>query len=131
MDRGDYERIKHIKTYCCDIADAVKHLESSFDAFSSNVHYANSICMCIMQIGELSIGLSDTFKSATQEKIQWGLVRGMRNMFAHTYAKMDKEVIWDVATKDIPNLLRFCDRILDKAAQEHGGGAKPKDRDAR
>jgi len=125
MDRGDYERILHIKTYCIDIADAVKHLESKLDAFLTDIHYANSISMSIMQIGELSIGLSDAFKSETKEKIQWGLVRGMRNMFAHTYAKMDKEVIWDVATSDIPTLLNFCDSIINKAANEHNITKEP------
>lgn len=71
--------------------------------------------MSIMQIGELSISLSDEFKDATREKMQWGLVRGMRNMFAHTYAKMDKTIIWDVATKDIPTLLRFCDSVIESS----------------
>jgi uncharacterized protein with HEPN domain len=39
-------------------------------------------------------------------------------MFAHSYAKMDKEVIWDVATKDITTLLRFCDNILAESAKD-------------
>jgi uncharacterized protein with HEPN domain len=113
MDRGDRERIAHIKVYCEDIAAAINRFGNSFDTFQQDRDFLNSISMSIMQIGELSVGLSDSFKSATKEKMQWGLIRGMRNMFAHTYKKMDKEVIWAVATSDIPTLLRFCDDILD------------------
>ena len=42
----------------------------------------------------------------------------MRNLFAHTYAKMDKIIIWDVAIRDIPGLLNFCKGIMEKAEQE-------------
>ena len=68
--------------------------------------------MSIMQIGELSIGLSDEFKDATRAQMPWGLIRGMRNMFAHGYGKMDRGVIWDVATNDIPQLLQFCNKTI-------------------
>jgi uncharacterized protein with HEPN domain len=118
MNKGDRERIAHIKTYCMDIVDAVKHLGDSFDAFLEDIHYANSISMSIMQIGELSVGLSDTFKSETHDKVEWVLIRGMRNMFAHSYIKMDKEIIWDVATNNILALLQFCDWILLENASE-------------
>jgi len=63
--------------------------------------------------------------------MQWGLIRGMRNMFAHTYAKMDKKSIWDVAINSVPSLLRFCDNIIEKSEQENNKSIKSKDRDAR
>ena len=75
--------------------------------------------MCIRdRIGELAGGLSDGFKDRTTEQIQWWMIRGMRNLFAHTYAKMDKKIIWDVATLDIPRLLHFCSGIMKKAEEE-------------
>ena len=112
MDSSDIQRIAHIKEYCEDIARAIKRFGPDAETFLSDVDYYKSVSMSIMQIGELSIGLSDNFKEATGEQMQWGLIRGMRNMFAHTYAKMDKVTIWDAAAKDIPTLLQFCDRIL-------------------
>jgi len=114
MDSSDLQRIKHIKEYCEDIARAVKRFGEESSVFISDVDYYNSVSMSIMQIGELSIGITDDFKAKTGEQMQWGLIRGMRNMFAHTYAKMDKMTIWDVATKDIPHLLRFCESIIEK-----------------
>lgn len=112
MDKGDLERIRHIKQYCEDIAAAIKRFGSSYETFSEDTDFYNSISMSIMQIGELSGNLSDEFKDATREQIPWGLMKGMRNHFAHAYDSMDRSDIWETAAKDIPNLLRFCENTL-------------------
>ena len=118
MDSSDFQRIQHIKEYCEDIARAIRRFGADPEIFLSDVDYYKSVSMSIMQIGELSVGLSDKFKAKTGEQMQWGLIRGMRNMFAHTYAKMDKTTVWDVATKDIPSLLRFCEKIIQRSESE-------------
>jgi uncharacterized protein with HEPN domain len=112
MDRGDIERIKHIKRYCEDIAAAIARFGNSFDVFQQDTDFYNSISMSIMQIGELAVGLSQEFQDATREQMPWGLMKGMRNRFAHSYATMDRSDIWETAAADIPNLLRFCDSVL-------------------
>jgi len=114
MDRSDLERIRHIKRYCQDIEGTIKRFGDSLELFSQDIDFYNSISISIMQIGELSGGLSDEFKDATRKQMPWGLMRGMRNHFAHSYAAMDKNDIWETATKDIPNLLCFCECIIEK-----------------
>jgi len=71
--------------------------------------------MSIMQIGELVGGLSDEFKDSTRGQMPWGLIRGMRNRFAHSYSNMDKSDIWETATKDIPVLLAFCEKVVKES----------------
>ena len=68
--------------------------------------------MSMMQIGELSAGLSDEFKFSTKNQIMWAPMKAMRNMFAHAYASMNKAIIWETAINDIPDLLLFCDDVL-------------------
>ena len=68
--------------------------------------------MSIMQIGELSVNLSEDFKDATRKHIPWSLIKGMRNHFAHGYAMMNKDDIWETAVKDIPNVLSFCNQLI-------------------
>ena len=131
MESSDIQRILHIKTYCEDIADAIQCFGKDYETFVANVHYANSVSMSLMQIGELSAGLSDSFKDKTRHQVMWSPMRAMRNMFAHAYAAMNKEIIWETAIKDVPVLQKFCDGILEKAAKEHNKGTKPKDRGAR
>ena len=112
MDRGDIERVKHIKRYCEDITAAIVRFGNTFDIFQQDIDFYNSVSMSIMQIGELAVGLSQEFQDATLEQMPWGLIKGMRNRFAHSYATMDRSDIWETAVADIPILMRFCDSIL-------------------
>ena len=114
-NKRDLQVIMHIKTYCEDIAKSVRRFGERYEIFASDIDYFNSVSMSIMQIGELSTSLSDTFRENTNDELQWNLMRGMRNMYAHEYKKMDKSIIWETATKDIPHLLCFCERIITEA----------------
>lgn len=44
--------------------------------------------------------------------MQWGPIKGMRNLVAHSYGNMSREIIWETATVDIPTLLQFCEEQL-------------------
>jgi uncharacterized protein with HEPN domain len=118
MKDSDLQRIKRIKLYCNDVAKTVDRFGNDFRVFSRDTDYQNSISMSIMQVGELSIGLSDEFKDKTRDKIQWGPIKAMRNMFAHGYGSMDIEIIWETAVKDIPILLEFCSAVITKNRED-------------
>lgn len=118
MKDSDVQRIQYMKTYCEKIAKTISRFGSEYKTFTSDDDYFNSISMSIMQIGELSAGLSSEFKDSTKNQMSWGMMKGMRNMFAHTYAAMDKEIIWEVAIDDIPSLLLFCDRVIEGAKEK-------------
>lgn len=112
MKDSDIKRIQHIKTYCEDIASTIERFGKDLQIFESDRDFLNSVSMSMMKIGELSIGLSDEFKDMTRNQIQWGALRGMRNLFAHAYVSMNISVIWESATKDVPVVLSFCHEIL-------------------
>ena len=114
MADADFQRILHIKKYCRRIANSIERYGHNYNIFIADDDYFDSVSMKIMQIGELAGGLSDEFKDSTKDRIPWGMIRGMRNLFAHTYATMDKEIIWDVATNDIPYLLAFCTKYINE-----------------
>ena len=42
----------------------IARFDADFETFSADTGYFNSISMSIMQVGELSVGLSDEFKRA-------------------------------------------------------------------
>ena len=115
MDNGDLQRIMHMKRYCIDIAKAISRFGNSYELFVGDNDFYNSVSMSILQIGELSGGLTDEFKELTRTKMPWGLIKGMRNLFAHAYSTMNSEDIWETASKDIPVLLDFCNNILETA----------------
>ena len=114
MANPDIQRIRHIREYCGGIAKTLERYGCVYETFISDGDYFDSVSMKIMQIGELANGLSDEFREKTKNQMQWGAIRGMRNLFAHAYAGMDKKVVWDAAVRDVSELLLFCDEIIER-----------------
>ncbi len=109
MTRGDWQRLLHIRTYCEDIEQFIDRFGRDFDAFTSDRAYFSAVAMCILQIGELSNGLSDEFREATKDQLPWGMIRGMRNWLAHSYAEADEYCGRRPATTS-PKFWLFADR---------------------
>lgn len=108
----DLQRIKHIRDYCVAVSQTIERYGNSFEIYSADADYQRSISFSILQIGELSGGLSEEFRKQTADRIQWGPMKAMRNLVAHNYGKMDQAIIWETATIDIPALLKFCEEQL-------------------
>lgn len=108
----DLQRISHIRDYCLEIQKTIDRYGNSFEIFDLDADYQRSIAFCILQIGELSSGLSEEYKKLTGNSVQWGPIRGMRNLVAHSYGTMNREIIWETAVTDIPELLRFCEEQI-------------------
>ena len=90
--------------------------ESNQETFIKNPVFRNACSMPIMQIGELAKNLSEEFQSNNQN-IPWKAIKGMRNIFAHDYHSMNKEMIWETAVHSIPKLSKQLKKILNKNLQ--------------
>lgn len=110
----DQEIIEKIIRYCNEIDEAHSAFHKSYDAFVSNSVYRNAVCLCLMQIGELANHLSDGFKE-TYREIPWRAIRGMRNVVAHEYGKIDTDTVWETAKDGVSELTHFCEQILRKS----------------
>lgn len=77
MLQPDRQRLEHIRDYCIEIKKTIIRYGESFEAFDSDADYQRSVSFCILQIGELSGGLSVEFRKATADRIQWGPIKGM------------------------------------------------------
>ena len=115
MDSPDIQRVRHILLYCRKIEKSLQRHNHDFAELCSDEDFYDSLCMKIMQIGELSVGLSTGFKEKTAEVVPWAAVRGIRNIVVHTYRKLHKPVIWSIATTDIPALRAFCEQTIAEA----------------
>ena len=107
----DLYLISKIQKYCNDIFEAYRLFDDCLDTFQNNSVYRNSIALCLLQIGELSIKLSDGFKE-THTNIPWRAIRGMRNIVAHEYGHIDEEVLWETSHISIEKLQNFCQSII-------------------
>ena len=57
----DLQRIKHIRDYCTEIEKTVTRYGRAFAIFDSDPDYQRSVSFSILQIGELSGGLSQEY----------------------------------------------------------------------
>ena len=104
----------HIRDYCIEIEKTISRYGNDFATFNSDVDYQRSISFCILQIGELGSKLSPEYRSSTANRIQWGPIKGMRNLVAHSYGSMSRDIIWETAITDIPILKEFCNEQLSE-----------------
>ena len=86
----------------------VERYGKSFEIFDQDADYQRSIAFSILQIGELSGELSKAYRTSTSDRMQWGPMKGMRNMVALHYGAMDRQMIWQTVMTDIPELKAFC-----------------------
>lgn len=113
MQPPDIQRLKHIRDYCLEIEKTIARYGNDFAIFDQDADYQRSVSFCILQIGELSGGLSQEYRKATSSRMQWGPIKGMRNLVAHNYGSMSRDIIWETATMDIPALKDFCEEQLE------------------
>ena len=99
--------IEKILEYCTQIADTHERFNDSYEQFDSDFIYRNAICLCLLQIGELSGKLSNEFKEGNND-IPWRAIRGMRNVVAHEYGHIDIDTIWETSEAGIIELRDFC-----------------------
>lgn len=115
MQQRDVQRLLHIVDYCHEIHKTIMRYTDDFSVFESDPDYQRSVSFCLMQIGELSGGLSDEFKQETRQMIPWPAIRAMRNMVAHDYGNIDQQKIWQTAHSDIDVLEKFCIQQLSSS----------------
>ena len=108
----DAQLLEHMLDYCEDISRYLAGSSGSVDAFLSDSMLQQSVSFCILQIGELVGKLSEQLRASTAQEINWGAIKGMRNIVAHDYGNVDLEEVWIAATSDVPVLKAFCEAQL-------------------
>jgi uncharacterized protein with HEPN domain len=98
--RDDRERLT-------DIFEAIERIQKytvrGEEAFRSNELIQNWVTSNIQVIGEAARGLSKVFLKQTPE-IPWPDIIGMRHVLVHEYFDIDLDIVWRVATDDLPGL---------------------------
>lgn len=111
VSNRDNTIVEKIYNYCKEIDDAHNTFGGSYENFKINTVYKNAVCLCLLQIGELSTKLSEEFKT-NYNSIPWKQIRGMRNVVAHEYGHIDYEIVWETIEEGVPSLKDFCCSVL-------------------
>lgn len=111
MTSRECEIPQHIRLCCQEINETVARFGDSLELLQADLDYRKSIAMSVLQIGELSTHLSDEFR-LEYPSIPWKDIRGMRNVVAHHYGKMDETLLFEIVHQDIPELELFLEKLL-------------------
>ena len=79
----------------------------------SNREFRRALERCVELIGEAASRLPENWR-ASHAEIPWRQIIAMRNVMIHGYDVVVSDVLWDVATNDVPKLREEIERLLEK-----------------
>ena len=103
--------LQKIINHCNEISEILKRIENDYENFTNDFVYQYAVSTCILRIGELTVRLSDEFKTK-HNLIPWQLIKAMRNIHAHDYENLNLKLIWTTITKDVPELKAELQKII-------------------
>ena len=110
MNEKDKIIIKNINKFCKEIMTFIENFE--FDEFDQDLKTNKACILNLEQIGENAKKLSIDFKQK-HSNIPWQAMSDFRNIVAHNYLGIELDVVWDIITRDIPELIAFSDKVLN------------------
>ena len=111
MKDRDISILIKIVQYSDEISGTISRFELDLDKFKKDYVVRNAISMSVLQIGELAGKLTEDFR-LTYNKMPWRDIRALRNIAAHAYGSIDFEILWGVATVNVPELKKYCEKIV-------------------
>ena len=79
--------------------------------FTTDENLRITVVHLIQIIGEAASRVSPEARELHPE-IPWRTIVGMRHRLVHNYLDVDEEVVWQVATRDLPLLISALEKIV-------------------
>ena len=89
----------------------------AFDDYAADEDLRLAVERRIEIIGEAARRISETFQKAHPE-VPWRKIVAQRNILAHEYGEIEDEILWDVATVSVPELLRLLEPLVPPLEDE-------------
>lgn len=101
MKKDDGIYLGHI----LDLAEKIKQRvdQRSREEFDADEDLRIVLTHFVQNIGEAARCISPLFKQSHPE-IPWNDIVGMRHRIVHDYLDIDYDIVWDVATVELPKL---------------------------
>lgn len=110
MSLSPLEYLRHILDEACYLEERVSHL--SKDQFDHDETVKRAFVRSLEIIGEAAKKVPSEIK-VRYPAINWRAMAGMRDRLIHDYFGVDYTIVWDVATRKIPDLHHQIREILD------------------
>lgn len=86
-------------------------------ALDEDRNFELAVVRLLEVVGEAATRVPDTVQDRHPE-VPWAEVVAMRNRLIHAYDAVDPDIVWRIATEDIPELVEDLESILEA---EHDG----------
>jgi uncharacterized protein with HEPN domain len=100
------------------IIDSINLIEEfilgyDFEKFTLDKKTFYAVLKQIEIVGEATYHITQDIKDEF-DKIEWQKIEGMRHKLVHDYYDIQRELVWQVATLNIPQLKKDVQPIIDK-----------------
>lgn len=107
--------------YLAHIRDAIQQIEQyssdrTYDQYINNAWDQAAVARNLEIIGEAATQLSMEFKE-THREIPWRKMSDFRNVLTHEYFAIDPLLVWEIMQKDLPDLKKQIERLLENAGE--------------
>ena len=109
MQRDDAVFIGHMLDMARKAATRV-HNKSRAD-YDADEDLRLVIAHLVQTIGEAAAQVSTQTRAAHPE-IPWKQIVGIRHRIVHDYMDVDYDILWEVATRDLPSLVAALEKIV-------------------
>jgi uncharacterized protein with HEPN domain len=109
MARSDVLHLEHMLEATHRLREVARRRGRS--AFDADDVVRLAMLHLIQRLGEAASRLSSDFRAAHPE-FPWAEMIGMRNRIVHSYADLDPEIIWRIATEDVEPVIAATERAL-------------------
>lgn len=109
--------IKDPHVYLEHILESIEWIEKDIEGlteeqFEQNVPIQDAVVRRFEIVGEAVRNLPEKYKEDHPE-VQWHKAMAMRNILTHKYFEVDLKIVWDTATKTLPEFKKQI-QILPK-----------------
>ena len=104
MQHEDSVFLRHILDMAAKVLGKIRG--RSRTDLDSDEDFRDALAHRVQVIGEAAAHLSPFFRDAHPE-IPWHRAIGMRHRIVHDYMNVDNDLLWEVATRSLPELISF------------------------
>jgi len=111
MSRPIIERLRDARSFARDAENRVLGLGR--DTFADVVEVKYTVYYCLIGIGE-ALKQVPAELLASESSMAWESIIGMRNRLVHAYWRVDDDIVFSVATMELPALGMALERMIKR-----------------